>query len=306
MRITHNVRLRVNIELLRTFFDIVDAGSLNRAAERRQVSQSTLTRQLRALEDEIGGPLFERSASGVALTATGHVLRERMTPLLAKFDAALGEVRKLARGQSAELRIGYIASAAHRYLNTPLAALRRRHPEVKVKLLDLSPGEQIAAMRRGEIDLGLLGLAAALPDKEFYVRRIASFPMLAVLPSGHPLANVSSLTLRDLRSEMFIGAQEQDMPGHNRWIAQACRKAGFRAHFLEDAQSLSHGLSLVVTEGAVSLIPEYAADAKTPGVTYVPLKPSTLRSDLFVAWQRGRASDAVRAILAEIFAKPAR
>ncbi len=306
MRYAHTLSTRVNIELLRTFFEIVDAGSLNRAAERRQVSQSTLTRQLRSLEHEVGGPLFERSTSGVALTATGHVLRERMFPVLAKFDAALGEARKLARGQSAELRIGYIASAAHRYLHAALAALRRSHPEVKVKLLDLSPGEQIAGLRRGEIDIALLGLVAALPDKEFYVRRLASFPMFVALSDGNPLAASPTLTLRDLRAESFIGAEEQDMPGYNRWIAQTCRKAGFRARFLEDAHSLSHGLSLVVTEGAVSLIPEYATDGKTPGVVLRPLKPAALRWDLFVAWQRGRSSDAAKALLAEIFANPAR
>src|SRR3569833_2405404 len=115
-----------------------------------RVAQSTLTRQMQSLEQEIGGRMLERSHGGVALTAAGQALLGRGIPALANLEAALGEVRKLARGQTASLRIGYIMSAAPEYLGPALATVRAVHPEVKVKLIDLSPGEQIAALRRGE------------------------------------------------------------------------------------------------------------------------------------------------------------
>jgi DNA-binding transcriptional LysR family regulator len=287
----------VNLDLLRSFFEIVGHGSLNKAADHLRVSQSTLTRQLHALEHEVGGALFERSPGGVALTSTGHALLEHMRPVLAEFDARFSEVRKLARGQSASLRIGYIASAAQEYLNPALAALRRAHPEVKVKLLDQSPGEQIEALRKGEIDVALMGQACASLDKEFYVKRIVTFPLLVALAANHPLATKSAITLPDLREAHFVGANERDLPGHNRWITQICRKAGFRARFVEDADSLSHGLSLVVTEGAVAFIPEYARKVGAPGVTFIPLKEPSLKWTLIVAWQRGRISAPLRVLL---------
>jgi DNA-binding transcriptional LysR family regulator len=287
----------LNLDLLRSFFEIATLGSLNKAAERLRVSQSTLTRQMHALEHDIGGALFERSPSGVALTATGHVLLDGMKPLLAKFDAALGEARKLARGQSASLRVGYIASAAQEYLNPALAALRRSHPEVKVKLLDLSPGEQIQALRKGEIDVALIGHAGSFLAKEFYVKRLSVLPVLAALAETHPLAGTSSVALADLRGDLFVGALEQDMPGHNRWVTQICRKAGFRVRFVEDADSLTHGLALVVTESAVSLLPEYAKKISVPGVVFRPLKEPAPKWDLLVAWQRGRVSAPLRTLL---------
>ena len=68
----------MNVDLLRSFFAMAGHGSLNQAAVRLHVSQSTLTRQLRTLEQAVGGSLFERSPGGVALTATGHALLEHL------------------------------------------------------------------------------------------------------------------------------------------------------------------------------------------------------------------------------------
>jgi DNA-binding transcriptional LysR family regulator len=287
----------LNLDLLRSFFAIVAQGSLSKAAERLRVSQSTLTRQMQALEHEIGGRLLERSTSGVALTATGHALFDRTKPVLAAFDAAIVEVKRSARGQSAMLRVGYLLSAAPDYLHPALTELRRLHPEVKVKLLDLSPGEQIAALRKGEIDLALIGNAGAFLSREFYVRRLAMLPVLVAMAESHPLAAQATVRLADLRREVFVGAPEADMPGHNRWVAQLCRRAGFRARFVQDADSLSHGLSTIVTENAVALMPDYAKKTPVPGVIFRPLRDTAAKWDLLVAWQRGRASIPVRALL---------
>ena len=287
----------MNLDLLRSFFAVAEHGSLNKAAERLRVSQSTLTRQIQALEHEIGGRLFERGTTGVALTASGHALAEGIRPVLDNYDAVINRVRALARGKSAQLRVGYLMSAAADFLQPALMVLRRLHPEVKVKLHDLSPGEQIAALRRGEIDVALIGHAGTFLAREFFVRSIAQLPLMAVLPETHPLAGAKSLQLSDLKREAFIGAPENDLPGYNRWITQLCRRAGFRPRFLLDAGSLTDGLAMVVMEGAVSLLPEYSKRASVPGVVFRPLRDANARWDLVVAWQRGKVAAPVRALV---------
>lgn len=290
-------RATVNPDLLRSFVTISESGSLTRTAERLRVSQSTLTRQVQALETEIGGRLFERSHSGVALTAAGQVLFTAVAPLLQKFDAAMADARKLARGQSGSLRIGYLMSAAAEYLNPALTVVRARHPEVKVKLVDMSPGEQVAALRRGELDVGLVGNADASLAREFYVRRIASLPVVVALPEQHPLAQRDIVPLAELRREVFVGAKEEDLPGYNQWIAQLCRRAGFRPRFVEDADSLTHALSLLVAENAVTLVSSIARKVNAPGVAYRPLGGRGARWDLLVAWQRGPMTQPVRTLV---------
>jgi DNA-binding transcriptional LysR family regulator len=289
----------MNLELLRSFAAVAELGSLSRAAERQRVAQSTVTRQIRALENEVGGPLFERGSTGVALTGVGHGLLAGVRPLLERFDALLADTRRRARGQSGSLRIGYLASAAD-YLHPALGRLRASMPEVKVHLSDRSPGEQIAALRAGEIDLGIVGQAGPLLAREFHVRRITTVPVMAALPESHPRAAEPTLALPLLRGEAFVGAAENDMPGYNRWVAGVCRRAGFRVRFLGDADSLTHGLALVVTDGAVFLLPEYSAGRRAPGVVYRPLTAPSLRCDLTVAWQRGPASAALKLVVASL------
>src|ERR1700704_3622909 len=127
---------------LRSFMTVIEEGSLHRAEERLHLSQSTLSRQMQALESELGGQLLERTSTGVRPTNGGHALAAQASALLASYQGTMVEVRRLLRDESEELRIGYVGSAAHDYVNPALAKLRATHPAAKLHLLDLSPGEQ--------------------------------------------------------------------------------------------------------------------------------------------------------------------
>lgn len=294
----------VNLDLLRSFFAIAEFGSLSRAAEHLHVSQSTLTRQVQALESEIGGQLLERGHRGVGLTAAGHALLGGMRPIVAKADATIARARKLARGQSESLRVGYLMSAAGGYLNPALAALRRSRPETKVYLLDLSPGEQIEGLRKGELDVAILGNINAAVSREFFVRRIAALPVVVALPEVHPRAAEAGIALADLRDEVFIGADPAAIPGFNPWIVRQCRGAGFRPRFVEEARGLAHTLSLLVSENAVTLLPGLVSTFKVPGVAFRPLSGSNAKWELQVAWQRGKIADPVREFVALLTTRP--
>lgn len=287
----------MNLDLLRSFFAISEFGSMSQAAEQLHVAQSTLTRQMQTLEAEIGGQLLERGSSGVDLTVAGHALRDGMRPIVAQAELVISETRKLARGQTASVRIGYLWSAANEYLNPALAALRRSHPKTKVHLVDLSPGEQIAALRRAELDVIMLGNLNAAISREFFVRRIATFPVVVALPETHVLADRDKVALEELRREMFIGANPDDIPGFNPWIIQLCRRAGFRPKIVEHARGLTQTLALLVAENAVTLLPALMQKIKVPGVTFRPLRGATAKWNLQVAWHRGKITEPVRELV---------
>lgn len=295
MRFLHNNAAM--LAPLRAFIVVLQEGSLNRAAARLRVSQSALSRQMQMLEAEVGGPLLERTSTGVRPTEAGHALADSMRTVLAQCDAALAEARRLVRGQHDQLRVGYLASAASRYLNPALAALRREHPEVKVNLLDLSPGEQIAALRAGRIDLALIGQEGCLAAREFYTRKLATLPALAFLSADHPLAAEPQIPLERLRGEIFVASPEADLPGRDRWIAQLCRRAGFRPRFGPTAETIAQMFTLVSGEGQVALAPAYLKDYPAAGIAAVPLSDPDARWDFLVVWQRGRTAGALRALL---------
>ena len=282
---------------LRSFLAVMEEGSLNRAAVRLRMSQPALTRQMQALENEIGGRLLDRTPAGVSPTGAGHALAASITPVLAAYDAAFADARRLARGQRDQLRVGYLGSAAQTHLNPALAALRRQHPTVKVKLLDLSPGEQMNALRRGEIDVALIGQEGCGAARDFYTRKLATLGVLAVLPADHRLASRKKIPLEALRDERFISAPEEDMPGRDRWITQLCRKAGFRARFVQQSGSVSELFSLISSEGAVALVPSYMKGNLSAGVVMVPITDAHATWDFLVVWQRGKTAATARALI---------
>jgi DNA-binding transcriptional LysR family regulator len=282
---------------LRAFLVALEEGSLNRAAVRLRMSQSSLSLQMQALEAEIGGPLLERTTAGVRATDAGYALAVSLPPVLAGYDAAIAEARRLARGQRDLIRVGYLGSAAQIFLDPALSALRRSHPEVKIKLLDLSPGEQIAVLRKGEIDLALIGQEGALLSNEFYIRKLTTLPVVAVMPADHPLASRKRISLKELRGERFISSPEEDLPGRDRWITQLCRRAGFRPRFVQDAASVSNMFTLVGSEGAVTLVPAYLKSFPVAGIAMVQLSDPKATWDFLIVWQRGRIAKSLRALL---------
>lgn len=288
------------IEKIRLFLVVMEEGSLRRAAERLRMSQSSITRQIQTMEHDLGGRLLERTSSGVKPTAGGHALAEKGKALLANYDAVVAEVRKRARGEGERLRIGYVASAVHQYLGPALARLRRTHPDVKVTMLDLTPGEQIAGLRAGQIDLALSHLGLELWSREFYTRRIAVVPTIAVLPMTHRLARKKRIAIADLKGEAFLGAPESDVPGYNQKILGFCRAFGkFKPQLMGGAapSSLAEGITLTANEEGVSLHPAFITHLRIPNVAMLPVTDAEATWDLFLVWQRGKTAAPLRALL---------
>ena len=298
MRISHH--LATVIEKLRLFLVIIEEGSLRRAAERLHVSQSAITRQIQLLEHDLGGRVLERASTGVRPTTGGHALAERARTVLADYDSAMAEVRRLVRGESDRLRIGYVASAVQQYLGPALDVLRRTYPKLKVKMLDQTPGEMIIALRQGEIDLALTGQGADLLARDFYTLKLASVPSLVALPLEHRLASRKQIYISELKNESFVGAPDSAVPGYNRQVVQFCRQFGkFRPRFvaIAPAGSLAEGLVVAANEGAISLHPNFVSHLGIPNVAMVSIADKEATWDLFVVWQRGKTSGPLRALL---------
>src|ERR1700745_1936704 len=140
------ITISMMLDKLRLFLVVLEEGSFRRAADRLRISQSAITRQMQSLELDFGVRVLERTSAGVRPTNGGQALAERAKTLLADFDSTMAEVRRLNRGESERLRIGYTASAAQEYLGPALAVLRRTYPKLKVKMLDKTHGEMIITL----------------------------------------------------------------------------------------------------------------------------------------------------------------
>jgi DNA-binding transcriptional LysR family regulator len=284
---------------LRSYLAVLEEGSLHRAATRLNLSQSALSRQMQALEHELGGELLERSSTGVRPTRAGRELAKRMGAFLAGYDAHLLAVRRIIRGEAGELRIGYLASAFKEYLDPALKKLRSLHPKTKVKLLDLFPGEQIAALRQGEIDLALTQDGGDLLRQDFHTKKLAVIKSYACLPEEHPLASRKSVKIAELKNETFITGPDTEVPGFRHRLMQFCRTFGkFRPKVVEIGGGISDAFSAIANDGAVAVLPAFMRDQSRPGVVMVPISEPGVTWDLYLAWQPGHTPEPLRTLLA--------
>jgi DNA-binding transcriptional LysR family regulator len=289
---------------IRSFLTVVEEGNLHRAAARLHISQSTLSRQMQVLELELGGRLLERMATGVRPTAGGQALAERMGALLASYDLAMSDTRRALRGETDQVRIAYLPDVAQQYLRGPLREVRRNHPETVLKLVGLSPGEQMIALRAGEIDIGITNESGELLAGEFYTRKLAEMGSYIALPEHHRLATQDRVRLSDLKGEFFVSTDSQQVPGLDRQVEAYCKRYGkFRPKFHGLAQRIEHAFELIANENSVLILPAFASHHSPPGVVILPLADAEVTWKILVMWRRGRAGGALKVLLDALFTK---
>lgn len=285
------------LDRVRSFLAILEEGSVNRAARRLGVAQPTLSRHIQSLEQEIGGSLFERGSWGMRPTDLGFFMRDRFKPLLAAYDTARADLHAFVLGRHKQLRIGYIGLAAAKYLNPTLAQLRPEFPDLKLLLLDQTPAEQLSGLREGRLDVALVGQEVAALANDFFQRRVARLRVCAVLSVDHSLADKSSIPLSSLAGDAFIGVAEDAVPGRNQWMTGLCTQAGFLPRFIAHTHEVSETFTLITSERAVTLLPDYLASPPPPGTAVLRIADCWAHWDLHLLRQRGRGSQTARRLV---------
>ncbi|WP_406122535.1 LysR family transcriptional regulator [Streptomyces sp. NBC_00989] len=209
----------VHVRDLRYFVAVAEELHFTRAAERLYVSQPALSKQIRALERQLGAELFRRDRQGVALTAAGAALlpyAERVLAVWAEGASALAEVSAAERST---LVVGMSTSPGRGGL---LPAIRSRftaaHPEANVRLRQVSWDDPTAGLADGDADVAFVWLP--LPDAERYGWTVvAEEPRLVALPDTHPLAARAAVDFADLVDEPFLALPPDAGPLRDHWLA---------------------------------------------------------------------------------------
>src|SRR6202044_3849134 len=188
---------------LRYFIAVAEEGSLSNAAERRlHTAQPSLSRQIRDLELEVGVPLLERGARGIALTAAGRTFLDHARLALLQVDAAGEAARRAAQPQMRAFTIGFLAGQELVWLPEALRILRGEEPDVEITLASQSSPELAGALMRGKVDVAFLRREKDAPGITF--KPLIKEPLVAVLPADHPLATAKEVRVRDLAGETYI------------------------------------------------------------------------------------------------------
>jgi DNA-binding transcriptional LysR family regulator len=224
---------------LRYFLAVSKALSFTKAAAQLRVAQPALSRQVQALEDEIGVDLLRRSPRGVTLTAEGNLFLEEVDGLLKHADEAVEKVRALARGEYGELHLGYSPVPTAEILPPALAAFRKAVPHVKVFLHDLPSDGLIAGLQSTTLELAIMvrptGEQAA--GVEFESLRI--YPACVALNAAHPFARLKSIPLEKVAAEPLVGLHRKGYSDYHRALDRIFAPLSFKPRFAVECDSVS-------------------------------------------------------------------
>lgn len=262
---------------LRYFVMAAEEGTISRAAARLHVSQPAVSRQIRDLEEAFGVTLFERKHDGLELTDDGQTALSHARAVLRQANALVETMQALRQGEAHKsLRIGYIPTALPGFLADGMRQFRQDQPHICVQIFEMSPSQQVDALREDEIDIALLGHACPELKKAYRVKPIRKVAMAVVLPSDHPLAHRKGIDLAELGEETFLSLHEKHFPGRPELLRTLFGKAGITPRVSLKVDGLSALLGQVGTGAGVALIPADAAVLPHSGVRFMQLrKPKT-------------------------------
>ncbi|NMI15458.1 LysR family transcriptional regulator, partial [Xanthomonas axonopodis] len=224
---------------LRYFLAVAEEGNFTRAAARVGIGQPPLSQQIQTLERELGTPLFRRTHSGAELTAAGEAFLGEVRRVLADVERAAETARRVARGESGRLRLGFTASAAFSPVVPRLIRdFRRKWPQVELLLEETNTASLLVGLADGRLDAAFVRYGLSTPA-DLQLLRFADEPMKIAVPAAHPLATRNSAPLAALAGEPFILFPRSFGSSLYDEILAACRDSGVTLRITQEAPQMS-------------------------------------------------------------------
>ena len=238
-----------NLRFLRTFVAIVDNAGFARAAAQLNLTQSAASRQIQALESELGLRLFARTGRSMRLTPEGEDLLVRSRRLLSDAEAIGQRANALKTGDVGVLRVGATPQVIENLLADFLLRYRKRHTGVEVHLVEDGGSRLPARLERGDIEVAVMPAA----EDRFSGRLLYPMHVLAVLPPGHRLSRRAVLEVTELADEPLLRLSSSF--ASHAWFEAACQVAHIRPRVLLESVAPQTLIALARTGHGVAVVP---------------------------------------------------
>ncbi|MGV3479359.1 MAG: LysR family transcriptional regulator [Sphingobium sp.] len=282
---------------LRYFLAVAQERNFSRAAERLNIAQPPLSRQIRQLELEVGAELFDRGSRPLRLTEAGRLLHQHAQQVLSGFDQMRTMMTRYAGAQSRRFIIGFVGSVIYGRLPRIVRLLRAALGDaVEVTLTELSTLDQIAALREGRIDAGFGRLRIDDPA----VRRIVMLeePLVAALPADHILAEGDDpLELAALAAEPLILYPRPSRPSYADQLLSLFQDHGLVPESRQEVRELQTALGMVAAGAGLCVVPASVQSLHRDDLVYRPIAEADAVSPIILSHRAGdEASDLLELI----------
>ena len=285
---------------IRYFETLAETLNFTRAAERLQVTQSTLSQQIRQLEDEVGIELFDRSGRRVRLTEAGEILRGHLTPALGQIERGLLALQADAPRQPAVVRLGTTPSFNTRMVPGCISTLLSHYPGARVTVEELAAAQISKRLLSGHLDLAV----SYRPDDrpELWFEPLYNEALRLVVGKGHPLARRRRVRMIELHGLRMVLLPRQFL---TRQLLDECfDTAGAQPQVVAELNSVVPMIELVRQTDLAGIIAETAVSAG-PDLAVIELEdPRPMRTPGLL-WAKGATRSPVIRHMADIIRRSA-
>jgi len=271
----------VELRHLRYFVAVAEELHFGRAAATLQIAQPALSQQIRKLERALDTELLVRTSRSVALTPAGAVLLERARGLLEVSARHLEEAARVGRGEQGRIDVGFVSSAVPLGPIDGVQRLRRIHPLVEVHLHEGFTSQLLTQLAHGRLDVATV----RDPDDQSGIAftPLASEPLVAMVPVGHPAVERGTIESAELVGEPFVFFPRSAGDAAHGLGLRPVTDLGHRPRIAQESSSWPTIMYLVGAGFGVSIAPQSASIGAPATVRILPFADSTVRSTMYFA-----------------------
>jgi DNA-binding transcriptional LysR family regulator len=285
----------VELRHIRYFQAVAQTLNFTRAAERLNIAQPPLSRQIQQLEEHLGTALLERSRP-LQLTEAGRFFYEQSDTLLKQLEQLCENTRRIGQGQRQWLGIGFAPSTLYAVLPELIRELRR-DADLELGLQEMTTLQQIEALKSGRIDIGFGRIH--FDDAAIYQEVLREDPLVAVLPVGHPLIG-QPISLERLSKERFVLYPANPRPSYADHVLALFANHGMGIQVSQWANELQTALGLVAAGLGITLVPASVQQQHRADLTYARLEESEAVSPIILSRRANDISPITQRCLAII------
>lgn len=291
----------MNFRQVRYFCEVVESGTLARAAERLFVAPTAISMQLAQLEQRLGGELFDRTVKPMALTPLGKYFLPRAKELLSLGQRLEQDTQDVAKGKSGWLGIGFVRSLLYSMLPRVIRAFRQTHPDVKIELVELLSEHQPEALRNGRIHIGLSRhTQVAHPPTGLTHTVLFEDPFVAALPAQHRLARKRTTSLVGLAELPLVSYPKDPSSRFSSHVLSLLYGAGARPHVGHEAIEIHTALGLVAAGLGYAIVGQSVAERGHSDVAFVGLPELVARSTVLAVTRSDEESVLVASMMSKL------
>lgn len=272
----------MKIEYLYEFFRLSKFGNFSRAADELYMSQSSLSRHIIQMEEELGVLLLRRSSKSVELTDAGQILCESLETILREYDLAVSRMVQLGDREDRKLRIGLPSVPTNDYLGDTILEFNRKYPNVECIATFAHPEQNIAALLKGELDIIHI---ARIPFPNYELLKfhnIKQEDLILVANENDPVVQKPTVVLEELEGLKFIGNNTAYFKVIWDRVAMLCSWKGIAINLSRTYDGMDQLLNAARQNKGVLIIGEHHKSMVMNGLAYAHIKdPGTVRDISF-------------------------